>query len=198
MSLAWDLTDWRNPYDSSVVIPWFECLWRYPPEWLSQHANTTWKRIRKTTVWTCLTNFTQPVPEVNCLNRSALRLPGGAVSGLRAAVDTWTDQALKLCRSKLIKEKVKKKCQKTSLFFENANMFSHVCNFVHVCGDPLRFFGFDEVSWIVLTCLDLPESLARRRHKVSLLSAAIEIGALGAKHQNLFPRDSRRMCELVV
>ena len=34
------------------------------------------------------------------------------MSGLRAAVDTtWTDEGLKLCRSKLIKETVKR-CEK--------------------------------------------------------------------------------------
>lgn len=39
--------------------------------------------------------------------------------------------------------------------------------------------------------------LAEGTKCLSLLSAAIEIGALSAKHQNLF-RDSRRICELVV
>ena len=84
----------------------------------------------------------------------------------------------------------------------NADMVDHVCMILYMFAEipwgSLASMRCLELSWHVWT--SDPESLARRRHKVSLslLSAAIEIGALSAKHQNLFPRDSRRMCELVV
>ena len=82
-------------------------------------------------------------------------------------------------------------------------MVDHVCMILYMFAEipwgSLASTRCLELSWHVWTGRLIQKAwLAEGTKCLSLLSAAIEIGALSAKHQNLFPRDSRRMCELVV